>query len=65
MTLASGQVTGSAASAGTVRPPVGSVTGQNGNPSSLPESGVNIWALLTLTGAAVAWRRMRMQKREA
>lgn len=65
MTLANGQVTSSAASRSTVRPPVGSVTGQNGNPSSLPESGVNIWALLMLTGAVVAWKRMRLQKAEA
>lgn len=46
-------------------PPVGSVTGQNGKGGKLPESGVNIWALLTLTGAAVAWKKMREQRAEA
>jgi len=65
MKLANGQVTGSAASSSGVIPPVGSVTGQNNNGGTLPESGVNTWALLTLTGAAVAWKKMRMQKREA
>lgn len=65
MALASGQVTGSAASRPSVTPPVGSVTGQNGNPSSLPSSGMNIWVLLTLAGAAATWKRMRMQKQEA
>ncbi len=65
--LGNGQSSGTASSrapTGTL-PPVGSVTGQNGKGGKLPESGVNIWVLITLTGAAVAWKKMRLQGAEA
>jgi len=65
--LGSGQTTGtvsSRSSLGTL-PPVGSVTGQTGNGGKLPESGVNIWAMVTLAGAAACWKKMRMQRVEA
>ncbi len=67
ITLGSGQTTSVSSlrsSIGTL-PPVGSVTGGNGKGGSLPESGVNIWAMVTLAGAAACWKKMRAQRVEA
>jgi len=64
VTLSGGQ-TGTVSSKPSTPAPVGSVIGQNNHVGSLPESGLNIWVLLTLTGAAVAWKKMRMQRAEA
>lgn len=60
-----GQTMSSAPSSLGTLPPVGSVTGQNGNGGKLPESGVSLWAAALLAGAVIAWRRMRTQARTA
>lgn len=65
VTLGNGQTSGTVSSKPSAPAPVGSVTGQNNHGGSLPESGLNIWVLLTLTGAAVAWKKMRLQRVEA